>query len=357
MASRTAYSNRVSPALDQPPAALGLGLGLGDVDRGSERRRAELWGGGCALGLAAGLAAAAWAPCVVPAWQVRTTAARLRPAALAAGAAAAPALDPRAAILLLRADPLLRAQRTLYDAALLRPQRAPLAALPPGLTASLAIRTAVARLDLLLAADPAPRARPGAAPAPGADRVVSAIETAADLAGVDRGFLARMAERESGLNPYAFARTSTARGPFQFVSRTWLAAVARWGAKYGLAREAAAIRIGPAGRPYVVDPAMEPKILALRYDPDLAARLAAECAAENATILGSQLGRAPSARELYAAHLLGVNGAVRVIRAAAARPALAAAALLPAAATANPRLFYRPGGAPRSVSELLEALS
>jgi hypothetical protein len=332
---------------------------VGDIDCGVERRRSELRGGGCALGLAAGLAAAAWAPCVVPALQVRTTAARLRPAALAALAARAapsPPLDPRAAILLLRADPLLRAQRALYDAALLRPRRAPLAALPPGLTASLAIRTAVARLDLLLAVDPAPRARPGAAPAPGADRVVSAIETAADLAGVDRGFLTRMAERESGLSPYAFARTSTARGPFQFVSGTWLAAAARWGAKYGLAREAAAIRIGPAGRPYVVDPGLEPKILALRHDADLAARLAAEYAAEYATILESLLGRAPSTRELYAAHLLGVNGAVRLIRAAAERPALAAA-LLPAAAAANPRLFYRPAGAPRSVSDLLGALS
>jgi hypothetical protein len=85
--------------------------------------------------------------------------------------------------------------------------------------------------------------------------------------------------------------------------------------------------------------------------------MAAEFSAENAQVLKAGLGREPSGRELYAAHVLGAEGALRLIRTAYGSPEYPAAALLPRAATANRSLFYLPHGAPRSVSELLGALS
>jgi hypothetical protein len=79
-------------------------------------------------------------------------------------------------------------------------------------------------------------------------------------------------------------------------------------------------------------------------------------AASNAYLLSQGLGRAPSGGELYAAHLLGPAGALRLIRVAYLRPSYPAAWLLPDAAAKNRGLFYR-RGAPRSASELLLSLS
>jgi hypothetical protein len=264
-------------------------------------------------------------------------------------------LDPRRVLDDLAVDPELRASAAVYHAALLHPSVA-VAGFSP-LTAAAGtgharILRAIVQVDRLLASPAAAVVRAPRRPASW-DRTIAA---AAAAAGVDGAFLRRIAGRESQFNPYARASGTTARGMFQFVDQTWLASVSKWGARHGLGTEARLIGIDRRGRAFVADPSAEREILALRYDPTLAAPIAAELAADNASVMARDLGRAPSSGELYAAHLLGPEGAERLIHAADTWPDYPAAWLFPGAAARNPRLFFQ-GRLPRSVSELLLALS
>jgi len=180
-----------------------------------------------------------------------------------------------------------------------------------------------------------------------------ALQRAADATGADFGALAETARRESSFNAAARAPTSSARGLFQFVDSTWLDMVRRHGREHGLADAAQQIALVD-GRPRVGDAATRKAILDLRFDPELSARMAGELARENAAALEARIGRAPSAGEVYAAHVLGAGGAARLIE-AAARGAPDAAALFPREAAANPWLF-RANGAPRSAEALLARL-
>jgi hypothetical protein len=68
------------------------------------------------------------------------------------------------------------------------------------------------------------------------------------------------------------------------------------------------------------------------------------------------LGRGVSAGELYVAHFLGPQAAVKMIRAGSETPSLPAASLFPEAAAANNRIFYTKGGEARSVASVLATL-
>ena len=182
----------------------------------------------------------------------------------------------------------------------------------------------------------------------GQDAVQAAIRRAAQATGVDFSLLVETARRESALNPNARAGTSSATGLFQFIENTWLDMVRRHGPEHGLGAQSAALRQG-------ADAETRREILALRNDPELSARMAGELARENAATLQARLGRAPHAGELYAAHVMGPAGAVRLIE-AAERGAPDAAAIFPREAAANRGLFYA-NGAPRSAAALLDRLS
>lgn len=182
----------------------------------------------------------------------------------------------------------------------------------------------------------------------GQDAVRAAIRRAAQATGVDFSLLVETARRESALNPNARAGTSSATGLFQFIESTWLDMVRRHGAAHGLAAEAAALRRG-------ANADVRREILALRSDPELSARMAGELARENAATLQVRLGRAPSAGELYAAHVMGAAGAMRLIE-AAQNGAPDATVLFPREAAANRGLFYA-NGAPQSAQGLLDRLS
>lgn len=179
------------------------------------------------------------------------------------------------------------------------------------------------------------------------DGVRAAIARASQATGVDFSLLVETARRESALNPNARAGTSSATGLFQFIDSTWFDMVRRHGDEHGLGAQAAALRQG-------ADAATRRDILALRSDPEISARMAGELARENAQTLQAQLGRPPSAGELYAAHVMGAGGAARLIEAAASG-APSAAALFPREAAANQGLFYA-NGAPRSAQALLARL-
>jgi hypothetical protein len=188
--------------------------------------------------------------------------------------------------------------------------------------------------------------RPAGPPASGA--VQAAIERGARAAGVDFSLLVETARRESALNPNARAATSSATGLFQFIDSTWLDMVRRHGADHGLGEQAQALANG-------ADAQTRREILALRNDPEIAARMAGELTRENADILQRNLGRAPHAGELYAAHVMGAGGALKLI-AAASEGASSAAAVFPREASANQGLFYEASGAPRSAQALLDKL-
>ncbi|WP_374282046.1 transglycosylase SLT domain-containing protein [Novosphingobium sp.] len=187
-----------------------------------------------------------------------------------------------------------------------------------------------------LAASSAPRAE-----------VHGAIARAAQATGVDFSYLLAQAKIESSLNPTARAGTSSAAGLYQFTKGTWLAMLDRHGAEHGLDWAQAAIDGGK-----VADPALRAQIMALRFDPQASALMAAELASDNRAGLSERLGREPDPAELYMAHFLGAEGAGRFLTALAADPTQSAAALLPDAAAANRAIFYDDAG-PRSLGGVM----
>ncbi len=166
--------------------------------------------------------------------------------------------------------------------------------------------------------------------------VRGAIARAAQATGVDFNYLLAQARLESSLNPQAHASASSAAGLYQFTKGTWGSMLARHGTDLTSANS----------------PASHAQMLALRYDPNASAMMAAELAGDNTTALTAVLGRAPTSGELYLAHFLGTAGATRFLNALATNPEQSAAALLPKAAAANSAVFFDAGGA-RSVGAVM----
>ncbi len=179
------------------------------------------------------------------------------------------------------------------------------------------------------------------APAPARPDVRAAIARAAQATGVDFSYLLGQARLESSLDPGAKAGTSSAAGLYQFTNATWLATVDKHGAEHGLGRAHGADR---------------GQVLALRYDPQAAALMAAELASDNRAALLPMLGREPDAAELYMAHFLGAQGAGKFLTALAADPSQSAAALFPKPAAANRGVFFDRSGAPRSLGAVMELM-
>jgi hypothetical protein len=186
--------------------------------------------------------------------------------------------------------------------------------------------------------------------------VESAIQRASSATGVDFSFLMGTAKRESGYNPAAKARTSSASGLFQFVDQTWLSTLKKHGAKYGYARYADLIQQGSDGKYRVAGDEARKAVLGLKLDPHAASLMAGELTSDHASYLRGRVGRSPTSGELYAAHFLGPQGSARLIEAVGNSPGASAAALFPDAAAANRSIFYREGR-PATVSEVYANLT
>jgi hypothetical protein len=183
-------------------------------------------------------------------------------------------------------------------------------------------------------------------------RVTSAIASAASATGVNFDYLLNQAKIESGLNPDVQARTSSASGLYQFTRQSWLATLKQHGAEHDLGWAANAITKDQSGRYAVADPRQREEIFALRDQPEAAAAMAAELAADNESFLTARLDRAVEPVDLYLAHFLGAAGAARFLDAHAADPDAFAAPLLPAAAAANRSIFYHGDGSMRSLADI-----
>jgi hypothetical protein len=179
--------------------------------------------------------------------------------------------------------------------------------------------------------------------------VRAAIARASQATGVDFDYLLAQAKIESSLNPQAKAGTSSAAGLYQFTGGTWLQTLDRHGERHGLDWASAAI---DGGR---VDPQMRAQIMAMRFDPNASALMAAELANDNKTALTGVLGREPDSAELYMAHFLGAEGAAKFLSALQSDPTQSAAAILPKAAAANHGIFYDASG-PRTVAGVMELM-
>lgn len=186
--------------------------------------------------------------------------------------------------------------------------------------------------------------------------LLSAIMAASNHTGADAGYLLHIAVRESGLWADAKAPTSSATGPFQFIEQTWFRTIALHGAKDGYAKEAARMKKNANGTYAPASAEARKEILALRSDARASSFMAAELTVDNAAALKTSFGREPTHGELYAAHILGVGGAVRLIQTRDKSANVSAASVLPAAAAANRWLFYD-GNAPRSVTDLFDDIS
>jgi hypothetical protein len=184
------------------------------------------------------------------------------------------------------------------------------------------------------------------------NRVSRAIADASARTGVDFGYLFNQARVESGLDPQADAKTSSAQGLFQFTRQTWLATVKEHGAKHGLGQLADAIQKTPEGKYYVADTRLRSAILELRNQPEAASAMAAEFASDNQSYLEGLIERPLETVDLYLAHFLGAKGAGQFLAAHSANPNADAAPLFPKAAGANQAIFYKKNGQPRSLDEI-----
>lgn len=182
--------------------------------------------------------------------------------------------------------------------------------------------------------------------------VQTAIAAASRKTGIDFNYLLGQAQVESGMRADARAGTSSATGLYQFIEQSWLGVVKQHGAEHGLGWAADSIKQTGSGRYVVSDPAARSAILALRKDPETAALMAAEHAADNKAALETSLGRPATGTDLYMAHFLGLGGADKFLNAMADSPDRTGASLFPAAARANRNVFYAANGQPRTLSEI-----
>lgn len=171
--------------------------------------------------------------------------------------------------------------------------------------------------------------------------LVDAIVRAATMTKVDPIYLMALADKESAFQPSVKAPTSSAKGLYQFIDRTWLDVVRRFGADHGLATEAAAV-YGEKEKPIVDDPDLRARILQMRDDPYLSAVMAAEMLKKDAEEIGLKIGRPLTTTEMYLAHFLGIEDAARFIALREEKTPPTASQIFPAAARANVAIFYGP---------------
>ena len=172
-----------------------------------------------------------------------------------------------------------------------------------------------------------------------AGRIVQASRQVAGLSGHSFSAILAQATQESGLNPAAKNKSSSAAGPFQILERTWLDLFRRHGSAYGLGDLSRQIE-SRNGIPVIKDPAVRKQILDLRHDVDISAGMAGRYLGEGRTRLEKRLKRPASEAESRIAYVMGVGGAAKLIKTAEASPGAVAADLLPRAAKANHNLFY-----------------
>jgi hypothetical protein len=184
--------------------------------------------------------------------------------------------------------------------------------------------------------------------------VLGAIRLGSIRTGVEFTFLMDLARVESSYNPQARAKGSSAAGLFQFKDDSWLEAVERYGADYGLLDYVAGIRRMKTGQQPLPDgdDHLRREVLALRFDPRLSTLLAAESIKHNRRNLSGKTKREPGRTDLYLLHFFGPSGAVKFLEVLDDEPAAIAGDIFPEAAARNRGVFRDRQSQPRTVAEV-----
>ena len=173
--------------------------------------------------------------------------------------------------------------------------------------------------------------------------IVDTILRASEATGADPVYMMALADKESSFIPANKAATSSAEGLFQFITSTWLHTVRTFGARHGLAMEAAAIET-VNGQLTVPNEEMRAHILGLRRNPYISALMAAEMMKRDKAKIESRLGRKLSRSEFYLSHFFGVDSASKFIALVDDTPKKSAPSVFPAAARSNKALFFAQDG-------------
>jgi hypothetical protein len=188
--------------------------------------------------------------------------------------------------------------------------------------------------------------------------VLAAIRLGGLRTGVEFPFLMELAAVESTFDPSSRAAGSSAAGLYQFNGTTWLDAIRIHGAKYGIGEYADQVEhvVDTDGqrRPVIHDPLVAQHVLDLRYNPRIAALLAAEYVSKNMRRLSASLDREPGRTELYLTHFLGTEGALSFLRVLDEAPDEIAGKIFPGAAQSNRNIFQAGQSKPRTVAEVYE---
>jgi hypothetical protein len=191
---------------------------------------------------------------------------------------------------------------------------------------------------------------------PAGTDIAGTIQRAATSTGASFDYLLATAKVESNLDPSLTMRTSTATGLFQFLEQTWLGAMKTAGHAFGFDRYADAISQSASGQYVVDDPALRDEMMELRKDPAANALMGGVVTQQNAAVVASRIGRKPTEGELYVAHFFGPYAGSKVIELATSNPNANAAAMFPAAASANRSIFYDRQGNARTIAGVYNEL-
>jgi hypothetical protein len=191
--------------------------------------------------------------------------------------------------------------------------------------------------------------------------VLAAIRLGSLRTGMEFPFLMELAAVESTFAPSSRASSSSAAGLYQFKGSTWLDVVRIHGGKYGIGEYAEqvdyVVNTDGQRRPVIHDPQVAQHVLELRYNPRIAALLAAEYVSKNMRRLSYSLDREPGRTELYLSHFLGTSGAISFLRALDEAPDEIAGNIFPGAARRNRNIFHAGQSKPRTVAEVYEIFS
>ncbi|MEH3118984.1 MAG: transglycosylase SLT domain-containing protein [Methylorubrum populi] len=188
--------------------------------------------------------------------------------------------------------------------------------------------------------------------------LVETILKASEVTGVDPVYMMALADKESSFDTGVKSSASSAQGLFQFVTGTWLEMIRQYGAKHGLADEAAAVKGHGAGIT-IADAGLRKRVLDLRDDPYISGLMAGELIKRDRSRIEARIGRELKTTELYLAHFLGTASAGKFLSLSAEDPDKVAKAAFGRAARANRAIFTgKDGGKRRSltVAEVHEKL-
>ena len=139
-------------------------------------------------------------------------------------------------------------------------------------------------------------------------------------------YYSKLAQVESGNNPLAKAKTSTASGLYQFTEGTWNQLTDDLGLNYSLED---------------------------RFNPTKSRKVVEEFTKRNERSLKKRLGREPNEAELYLAHFSGAGGAGKILDTVSSNPnSLVTDFVSKGALRANKSIFFNKDGSPKKAYEI-----